>query len=68
MTIHKHRARILLVVFCLLVLLFNYPLLSAFSKQANISEIPLLYVYILTIWLLFIVVIFFLTKSSKTES
>jgi hypothetical protein len=44
----------LVALFLLGCLLFNYPLLNLFSRGGEIFGIPLLYVYVFTVWAAFI--------------
>lgn len=44
----------LVALFLLGCLLFNYPLLSLFSYSGEIFGVPLLYVYIFSVWALLI--------------
>lgn len=54
---------------CMFFLLLNYPLASLFNKPIMVSGIPLMYVYLFGVWLLFIItMIFIIERSSKTEA
>lgn len=46
----------LVAVFMMGCLLFNYPILSLFSRPAEVAGIPLLYLYVLGAWSLLIAV------------
>ncbi len=47
----------LFLMFCLGLLLYNYPLLSIFSIEVSPGGFPLLYLYIFGTWLLIIVLV-----------
>jgi len=47
----------LIALLCLGIAVFNYPLLELFSKNKLILGVPVLYLYIFSIWFLFIVVL-----------
>ncbi len=64
MTIKKAPRYALIAV--LLLLLCNYPLLSAANKPVLVSGIPLLYIYVAAVWLLGIILLY-VTANSGTE-
>lgn len=47
----------LVALFLLGCLLFNYPLLTLFSQNGAIFGIPILYVYIFTVWAILIALV-----------
>lgn len=51
----------------LMLLLFTYPLLSTANKQVMIAGVPLLYVYIGTVWLLAIGILYFTANPLKRK-
>lgn len=44
----------LVAIFLLGCVMFNYPLIALFNKSAKVFDIPLLYFYIFSIWVLLI--------------
>lgn len=44
----------LVALFLLGCLLFNYPLLKLFAREGEVFGIPLLYVYVFSVWALLI--------------
>ncbi len=57
----------LALVFCLGLLLYNYPLMSIFGVQSSIANFPVLYLYIFGTWLLIICVIGYLVERQRRE-
>jgi hypothetical protein len=55
----------LLVLFVFGALALNYPLLALFSKRVYLFGFPLLYLYLFTLWALFIICIAFVTETKK---
>ena len=55
----------LLVLFAFGVLALNYPLLALFSKNVLWFSVPLLYIYLFSIWIIFIILIAFVTERKK---
>ncbi len=47
---HGTKSQNLAALFLLGCLLFNYPMLSLFSRYVTVLDIPLLYVYLFTAW------------------
>ncbi|MFQ5612383.1 MAG: hypothetical protein ACE5H9_09645 [Anaerolineae bacterium] len=50
MSKYQRKGQQLAALFFVGSLLFNYPLLSLFSTEGLVGGIPILYVYIFTIW------------------
>ena len=48
---NQRRGQQLLFVAGLFALLLNYPLLTAFDREARVAGVPVLYLYILLAWL-----------------
>ena len=48
------RGQRLLFIAGLFTLLLNYPLLAAFDHDGRVAGVPILYLYVLLIWLLLI--------------
>lgn len=63
----KAAARYVLIAI-LLMLLVNYPLLSAANKLVFIGNVPLLYLYIGTVWVLAIALLAITTRQHIRES
>ncbi len=57
-----------LALFLLGLLLFNPPLLSLFSKDRFLAEVPLLYLYLFVAWGVFIALIGFTSRRFGTTS
>jgi hypothetical protein len=55
----------LVAVFLLGLLLFNYPLLALFNREATAFGIPLLYAYIFLAWALLIGLLALVTEASR---
>lgn len=60
------RARYVFIAL-LLALAVNYPMLSAANKNVFLFGLPLLYVYIGTVWLVFILLLFFTVNRKPTR-
>ena len=52
----------------LLLLLFNYPLLSTANKPLYVGEVPVLYVYIGIVWIVGIVVLYLNVSERRRRS
>ncbi len=61
----RRKIQRLLVLFVLGCLALNYPLLALFSKTALWYGIPVLYLYLFILWILFIVCIAVITERKK---
>ncbi|WP_044170787.1 hypothetical protein [Flectobacillus major] len=48
----------LIVVSCLFLLLFNFPIISIFNLETQVAGIPLLFFYVFSLWIILIVVIY----------
>lgn len=53
------------LVAILMLLLFNYPLLSTANKPIRIAGLPLLYIYIGIVWLLAITILYFTANNNR---
>ena len=65
MTPVRRKIQRLLVLFVFGALALNYPLLALFSKTVLWFGIPLLYLYLFVLWLVFIIFIAFVTERKK---
>jgi len=54
MLVSKQQNERLIVLFILGVIAMNYPLLSLFSKIELLIGVPVLYLYLFSLWFLFI--------------
>lgn len=54
-----------ILISLLMLLLFNYPLLSAANKLLYVGRMPLLFVYIATVWLLTIILLWITAAAKK---
>lgn len=53
---------------CIFFLLLNYPLLSLVNDPRRVLGVPVLYGYLLGIWLLFIVILYLVVeRTTKTD-
>jgi len=46
-------------------LLFNYPMLALFNRDAAVFGVPVLYAYIFMVWLAFILMVAFIIEGRK---
>ena len=63
MTSLAAKARRLIGIFLLGVVLFNYPVLSLFDREIFLSGIPILYLYLFGVWALLILLTAMVTAS-----
>jgi predicted permease len=61
----RRKIQRLLALFAFGCLVLNYPLLALFSKIALWYGIPMLYMYIFTVWFVFILIIAIVTERKK---
>jgi hypothetical protein len=61
----RRKIQRLLVLFAFGCLALNYPLLALFSKIALWCGFPVLYLYLFTVWVLFILSIAIVTERKK---
>jgi len=59
----KSKTGRLAALFILGNVLFNYPILTIFNLELLFFGIPLLYLYIFTVWSAFIIAIIYVTQS-----
>lgn len=52
-----------IIISVLMLLLFNYPLLSSANKLLYVGNIPVLYLYIAAVWLLTILLLYITVTS-----
>lgn len=57
----------LLIISCLFLVLFTFPVLSIFNSESSINGIPVLYLYIFSVWILSIITIFRVIKKESKE-
>ena len=62
----KRQNERLVVMLVLGVIALNYPLLSLFSKVQLLFGIPILYLYIFTVWFVFIVCVALILEKSTS--
>ncbi len=55
-------------LFLLGFLLFNFPIISIFNVPSFVFKIPVLFIYIFSIWAIFIVLIMLLTREDSHRS
>ena len=61
----KQQRAIAITIF--LVCLFNFPLLSLFNKTVFVFGMPLVYVYVFSVWAVGIIVIAIIAESKNVE-
>jgi len=61
----RRKIQRLLMLFAFGCLALNYPLLALFSKRVIWYGIPLLYLYLFVLWIIFIVFIAIVTERKK---
>ncbi|WP_435355663.1 hypothetical protein [Emticicia sp. SJ17W-69] len=57
----------LIAITIFLTCLFNFPILSLFNKANFILGIPIIYVYVFTVWLVGIIVVAVIAESKNVE-
>ena len=62
-----HKDQKLLIISCLFLVLFTFPVLSIFNSESSINGIPVLYLYIFSVWILSIITIFRVIKKESKE-
>lgn len=62
-----HKDQKLLIISCLFLVLFTFPVLSIFNSESSINGIPVLYLYIFAVWILSIITIFRVIKKESKE-
>ena len=62
---HERRGQRLIALFALGCVLFNYPVLSLFSKPGVLFGIPLLYFYLFSVWALLIALTAWVIERSE---
>ncbi len=65
MTLDSAFSRRLFGLFLLGCILFNYPILSLFNRDTFLFGIPMLYLYVFSIWMLLIALILFVTRFTR---
>ncbi len=68
MTRDRINGRRLFGLFLLGVLLFNFPILYLFNRQALLLGVPLLYFYLFAAWLLVILLMLVISHSKPGRS
>ena len=63
---HKSKIGLLMGLFLLGCVWFNYPILTLFNKRVALFGIPLLYLYLFVVWTLIIVAIMLITRVKPT--
>lgn len=64
----KKKTSRLIILFLLGSLLLNFPILSLFNSKGFLLDVPLLYLYIFTVWTLLVVLIgLIMRKTPDTE-
>jgi len=57
------RSSRLVGIFLLFFALLNFPIIGLFNKKMIIGGIPLLYLYLFFVWLIFIIFMFLIVKD-----
>ena len=58
----------LIAVVCLGLIALNYPFLSLFSKKIFFCGVPLLYLYIFSLWFLFIMLLALVMRKRRSPT
>lgn len=64
----KRQNERLIVMLVIGVIALNYPLLALFSKVKLLFGIPVLYLYIFTIWAVFIACVAFILEKPSSQA
>jgi hypothetical protein len=64
----KSKSGFLMGLFILGCVLFNYPILTLFNQRVALFGIPLLYLYLFSVWTAIIVGIMLITKVKDTTA
>ena len=65
MTLDSIISRRLFGIFILGFILLNYPILSIFNTEAFLFGIPILYLYLFSVWMLLIIMVVFVTRVTR---
>ena len=65
MTLDSAISRRLFGLFLLGFILLNYPILSIFNLEIFLFGIPILYLYLFSVWMLLIILIVFVTRVTR---
>lgn len=65
----KTKRQKLILTGILLMLLFTYPVITVASKKVTVWGVPLLYLYVLLVWVIGIIVLYTIagTKQKRTD-
>jgi hypothetical protein len=58
----------LLVLGVIFMILFNFPMLSIANLDGNINGIPILYFYVFSLWIIFIVIIYWNVRNEEQDN
>ena len=58
----KPKTELLIGLFLLGCVLFNYPILTLFNQRVTVFGIPLLYLYLFSVWSILIIATMLITK------
>lgn len=50
------------------MILFNFPMLSIANLDGNINGIPILYFYVFSLWIIFIVIIYWNVRNEEQDN
>jgi hypothetical protein len=64
----RSKSQLLMGLFLLGCVLFNYPILTLFNRRIAIFGIPLLYLYLFMAWTVIIVAIMLITKARAKKT
>lgn len=60
-------AQKLIGIFFIFFILFNFPILNVFWKSSSVLGLPIIYLYIFTIWFLLILFMIWLIEFKKKQ-
>ena len=65
---HNSKSSLLMGLFLLGCMLFNYPILTLFNLRVALFGIPLLYLYLFAVWTAIILAIMLITRFRSDKS
>lgn len=63
----KDRTTMLIGIFFLAVLVFNFPLISIFGEERSLWGFPLLYIYFFIVWVVLIALVYFWVERQDKD-
>ncbi|HPH86039.1 MAG TPA: hypothetical protein PLC48_11300 [Ferruginibacter sp.] len=63
----NHTKHTLVLIGILLLLVSTYPMLSVANKSKLVAGFPVLYLYLFTVWLVFIILLYRITRRKPPQ-